>query len=631
MKKRVLPLLLAMVMLFTVLAACGPTDDTPAPTTPPADTGGGDTDAPPPPPPPPPEPGDIRELPRNETLYFNGLNWGRPNGWNGFSSSMNNALAFNQENFGARVPMLESPYMFNILDGKLYPLLADGDPVWNADQTELTFKIKPAAKWSDGTPVTAHDVAFTWGLDGNVQAVAAGGFAGAIDDVIAVDDSTVLVKAALTDDGLPVNPLVVLTWLVQNHVMQKAWLEDLIARNGGDAEAMEMDPAEDIVFSGPYGPYFFDDTIVIMIRNDDYWGQDSSMWGKLPAPKYLAHNLFEDNAAGDVAFAAGQVDVSQNFIANVQNLWLEQGLPISTYFEDAPYGIALSMPTAFFNLENPKPGLEMVEVRRAIAIAVDYDLIIANAMTNQSPTFAQVPRSLMNPTPGEQALYDRAQVEHLQWVGNQVDEANELLDSIGLTKGDDGWRTINGERMSYTVSCPHGWTDWEAAMEIVAAAGESIGIELVTYFPEWDVYQTIVTVPGHPEKYDIFMMWTDSASPAQPWSRIRNLMTNEYLDWGVNWSGNWGGYSNDRVEELLALIPVTTSDAEVRAMYTELVEIYLTDIPSFSLMYRPALFHAVNESVWTGFTEATDGRNVPPMICLNGYAIADLYNLELVG
>jgi len=142
MKKRVLPLLLAMVMLFTVLAACGPTDDTPAPTTPPADTGGGDTDAPPPPPPPPPEPGDIRELPRNETLYFNGLNWGRPNGWNGFSSSMNNALAFNQENFGARVPMLESPYMFNILDGKLYPLLADGDPVWNADQTELTFKIK---------------------------------------------------------------------------------------------------------------------------------------------------------------------------------------------------------------------------------------------------------------------------------------------------------------------------------------------------------------------------------------------------------------------------------------------------------------------------------------------------------
>ena len=28
--------------------------------------------------------------------------------------------------------------------------------------TEITFKIKAAAKWSDGTPVTADDVAYTW-------------------------------------------------------------------------------------------------------------------------------------------------------------------------------------------------------------------------------------------------------------------------------------------------------------------------------------------------------------------------------------------------------------------------------------------------------------------------------------
>jgi hypothetical protein len=50
-------------------------------------------------------------------------------------------------------------------------------------------------------------------------------------------------------------------------------------------------------------------------------------------------------------------------------------------------------------------------VRKAIAIAVDYPTIIANAMTNQSATFDQVPRSLMNPTPGEQALYDHEAVK----------------------------------------------------------------------------------------------------------------------------------------------------------------------------------------------------------------------------
>ena len=49
-----------------------------------------------------------------------------------------------------------------MLDGQVYPLLADGDFTWNDARTEITFKIKPAAHWSDGTPVTAEDVAYTW-------------------------------------------------------------------------------------------------------------------------------------------------------------------------------------------------------------------------------------------------------------------------------------------------------------------------------------------------------------------------------------------------------------------------------------------------------------------------------------
>jgi peptide/nickel transport system substrate-binding protein len=63
-----------------------------------------------------------------------------------------------------------------------------------------------------------------------------------------------------------------------------------------------------------------------------------------------------------------------------------------------------------------------------------------------------------------------------------------------------------------------------------------------------------------------------------------------------------------------------------------LVKIYLTDVPSFTLMYRPDLFHAVNESVWTNFPHEGDGTNppVPPMICTDGWSIACLYNIHLV-
>jgi peptide/nickel transport system substrate-binding protein len=47
-------------------------------------------------------------------------------------------------------------------------------------------------------------------------------------------------------------------------------------------------------------------------------------------------------------------------------------------------------------------------------------------------------------------------------------------------------------------------------------------------------------------------------------------------------------------------------------------------------MYRPDQFYTVNESVWTNYPSADDGRNIPPMNLLDGYSIAGLYELELV-
>ncbi len=44
----------------------------------------------------------------------------------------------------------------------MQPLLADGDFEWNADRTSVTVKLKDAATWSDGTPITAEDVVYTF-------------------------------------------------------------------------------------------------------------------------------------------------------------------------------------------------------------------------------------------------------------------------------------------------------------------------------------------------------------------------------------------------------------------------------------------------------------------------------------
>ena len=568
-------------------------------------------------------------LPREETLYFAGQQWGTVNSWNVIGANQNNSMAIAGDASGYRTLMFETLYMYNPLDGSLTPLLADGDYAWNAEMTVLTVKLNGAAKWSDGTAVTAADVVRTFDIGVEIGNNTGSTFGAYIEKIVAVDDSTIEIYAKTSEDGKAINPLIVINFLTGTPIAQAAWIDTVVARNNGEAQAILNDAGEDVVWSGPYCKYYTDDQKVVLVRDDNDWGQDASMWGKLPVPKYIAHVIYADNPAGQVALQAGEVDVCQQFIANIQDLWLKDGLPISTYYEEAPYGICLTMPTAWYNMNIPVIA-ENPALRKAIALAVDYDSIIANAMTNQSPSFSEVPRSLFNPTAGEQALYDHDAVADLQWAGNDFDGAKALLDEAGIVDTDgDGWREWNGEKISLNACCPNGWTDWQAAMEIVAAAGANIGVEITTYYPEWDIYQTVFTEPDQTE-YKIFMYSPDAASPSNPWHRINQFLGSEYVGIHNNWAGNWGQYVNEEADALIAKIPVTTDEAELKEIYTELTKIYLTEVPSFSLMYRPALFHAVNETVWTNFP-SDDGRNIPPLDCTDGYGIAALYDLELVG
>ncbi len=568
-------------------------------------------------------------LPRDQTLYFNGFQWTPVSCWNPYNANCNNTMAIAQQD-NARVTVFETPYIYNMLTGESFPLLADGPFTWNEARTAITFKIKPAAKWMDGTPVTADDVAYTWSTNLTYSTVVGNKYIDFIDNITALDNRTVLVTAKLDEAGKVINPLMVANYLSEGYVIRKTWTQQLEARSGYDPGTFYADPGLDAISSGPYYRFFDNDQIVVLIRNDSYWGQHVSMWGKLPAPKYLAHEIFPDNESSLNAFKAGEVDVSQEYIANEQDLWLVDGLPISTYLPDAPYQVGATMPTAFYNLG--VASLNNDAIRKAIAIAVDYDLIISQAMTNQSATFNQVPRSLMNPSPYEQSLYDQETVKDLQWDGNDLVGARQILDGAGITDSDgNGWREYNGTEIQFTVTCPVGWTDWMAATELIAAAGREIGINMVTNYPDWSEYQNIVTNWPLPAGYDIFMMWSDGTGPTQPWNRIRHLMSSEFAKTQYNWNGNWGGYSNAQADAIIQSIPTETDPAQLIADYTELTRIYLTDIPSFSVMYRPQNFQTVNTNIWIDFPHQDDGSNppVPPLDLIDGYSIAGLYDLKL--
>lgn len=328
-------------------------------------------------------------LPRNETLYFAGQQWGAVNSWNIVGTNQNNSMAIAGNAGGYRTVMFETLFMFDFLSGNKVGLLADSYE-WNDDLTQMTVSLKDAAHWSDGTPVTAADVVATWDVGILTNNGTGAGNKAYIEGIEATGDKTFVINCKLTEDGKPVNPLKIEDFLTGTPIAQAAWIATLCERNNNDPTAILNDAGEDVVWSGPYTKYYADDQKVVFIRDDNYWGQDESMWGKLPVPKYLAHVIYADNAAGELALKAGEVDVCQQFIGNIQNLWLEDDLPISTYYDEAPYGVCLTMPTAWFNMNLPVIA-ENTALRKAIAMATDYEAIIANAMTNQSPTFAEVP------------------------------------------------------------------------------------------------------------------------------------------------------------------------------------------------------------------------------------------------
>ena len=591
---------------------------TPEPTKPPQPTAGASPDASAEPSPAVSD--SAADPPRNETLYFGGRQWGAVRQWNPYSAGGNNGMAI-ADNASACETMFETLYMFNLLDGSLHPLLAVGVPEWDASRTQLTVRINPDAMWSDGTPVTADDVSYTYASHLKYGTGAGVIYQDYIEAVEAPDVYTVVLKAKLNEDGQAVNPLELEDYICRQYVIQKAWTQKLEARSLS-SQAFVGDPGEDVVYSGPYHKYYCDDTKVVLARDDNYWG--AKLWGRLPAPKYLEHVIYGDGNAATAAFSTGKVDVCQLYIPNVEDLWLKDGKPASTYISQAPYNICTTMPAAWFNMKSY--GLDQVAVRKAIAMAVDYGAVSRDALTGQSPA---LPPSLMNATNHEQSLYNRNAVMSLQWGGGDIDGANSLLDEAGIVDADgDGYREYDGQVLKYTAACPDSMPDWQAAMRDVADVGQKIGIDIEFLSQPWDVYQSIVKY-GDQTNYDIFI-WSDGGGgPLYPWMRLRNRMDSEFLSQKNNRAGNWGGYKNDAADEIIQSILRETDAVKLKNLYNEAVKIYLTDVPSFTLMYKPRQYYTVNESVWTGFPKSGDGKNIPPTCCVDGYGIAGLYNLKL--
>lgn len=535
-----------------------------------------------------------------ETMFQAGFQWQAPKSFNPMAASPDWPTNWDHSQL-----LYETLLRFNVIDGSLQPGLAK--ELQQPDDTTFRLPLQDGTKWSDGSDLTADDVVFTFEL-GKTASVRYSTVWDYLDSVTAADARTVEFKLK----SKPYNPGFVKNFLAFTMIVPKAAFGSI---------APDKIPAETNlkpIGSGPFLLDKYDQTQIALKRNDNYWGK--AVFGTPPMTAII-HPIFKSNNDGDLKLESGEIDVSQQFTAQIWKMW-EGGKPVSTWMKKKPYHLPGNLPLLIFNMN--KKGLDNVNVRRAIAYAINYPNIATTAMSDYSdPANA----SLIVPTGYESKFYDPAAVAAEGWKYDKAKAIDILENELQAKKGSDGIYVLpDGTKLGgWKLITPTGWTDWNTACEIVAKSAQEVGIGITTNFPQ---FPTMFSALQNGD-FDLAMYSYTSVNPASPWIRFRDALDDRGVpDRGKTAFWNYNRFKNPDVPALLDAAAGAKNDTEAKAAYARLDKIYRENIPVVPLMYRPWQFYEFNENNWTGFP-TEQNPYAPPTF--GGAGIQWLFKIKKVG
>ncbi|APU14845.1 MULTISPECIES: ABC transporter substrate-binding protein [Actinoalloteichus] len=311
------------------------------------------------------------------------------------------------------------------------PSAEDQSPVgglaesWETSEDNLTwtFTMRDDVQWSDGEPVTAEDVAFTYNLmlEDEAARTANGNFVSAFESVVAEDETTLVVTTATPQATM----LALDIPIVPEHI----WSEvDDIASFTNDTMP--------VVGSGPFIlTEYRAEQFIRMEANPDYF--------RGPAEIDELQFLFYRNADAAVqALRTGEVDLVNRLTpAQVDALRDVEGIAVNEAQGRRFYELATNPGAATRDgtpIGDGHPALEDVRVRQAINQAIDRDVLVDRVLGGYGePGAGYIPPVFQDYhwTPSEEQRWDF-----------DLDAANELLDEAGYPMGDDGVRVDGDDR-----------------------------------------------------------------------------------------------------------------------------------------------------------------------------------------
>lgn len=430
---------------------------------------------------------------------------------------------------------------------------------WNDDYTQLAATARSGVKWSDGEDFTADDIAFSFQqvLDGK------------LNDTNALD-----LKAVTVDGDTVTLDFNSSKYTQQARVLHFQIVPEHIWKDIADPNTDPLTGEGQVVGTGPYVMDSWTTESVTLAANPDYWG------GELAVPT-LNYVSYGDNAALTTALATGEADWAQAFIPQIEDSYLSAD-PDNQFLVSPTAGAG----TLFMNLQT-KPFNDPA-LREALAWTIDRQAYVDIAREGASEAVWSV-------TGLGSLLDDEISPEYAgQEYAVDVDKAKGVLTDAGYTWKDEKLIDPDGEAVSFSISVPAGWSDWNTEQALIAEElKEGLGIEVKVDQPDWGGWDAA----RQEGSFQAIIHWLEDTGNA--YGLYTSTMDPKWIV-DDKAAFNFGRYDNPDVTESLNTYANAASDADRTAALEVIQTAFVEDVPAIPLGAHPLLgeFNTRNYVGW---------------------------------
>jgi peptide/nickel transport system substrate-binding protein len=400
------------------------------------------------------------------------------------------------------------------------------------DHLVFTVRLRPDARWEDGTPVTSADVVFTLNavMDPKVPALTRRSFFEGLVKAEAVDARTTRVTFKTPSAG--------------RRDAFNLWLLSAAAWKDGDLATHPRN--RNPLANGPYRVGSWEPGRTLsLVRNTQYAGPAA------PAEQ-VVFRVVPETAPAFAGLQSGDLDEMRLTFAQKKDVDAKAGTP------GAPRAVTFDeLSYAYFGWSNRSPLFSDRRVRRALTMLIDRESINRNL-------YGGLAKLANGPLPPAHWAWNSSITP---WPYDPK-AAEALLDEAGFRKGPDGIRHRGNLRFAFTFSLGMGSDVQRQMVELAQQSFRKAGIDMQIQPLEWAAFAA---------KMD--------AGELEAWAAALNL--DPYPDLGVSWHSaqvpptglNNASYRNPEVDGLLDRLRSTFDRGEAIRLLGEVQRLVHEDEP----------------------------------------------------